>query len=97
MRQRSKKATVRRYETYGQLLSHPPDFVVASNFANRLKILGAFIPPRGSASSRTKEPDYLLRPFTKILGLKARRLILTSASGFGGVYCGCQNQRTFWI
>ena len=67
-----KEATVKRYyyETHDQLRSHLADFVVAYNFARRLKTLKGLSPYEYICQAWTKQPDrFTLDPTHQMPGL----------------------------
>jgi transposase InsO family protein len=67
-----KDATVKRfyYETHDQLRSHLADFVIAYNFAKRLKTLKGLTPYEYICKLWTKEPDrFTLNPLQQMPGL----------------------------
>ncbi len=67
-----KDATVKRfyYETHDQLRSHLGDFVVAYNFAKRLKTLKGLTPYEYICRLWTKEPDrFTVNPLQQLPGL----------------------------
>ena len=67
-----KEATVQRYhyETHDQLRSHLTDFVMAYNFARRLKTLLGLTPYEYLCKTWSKEPDrFTLDPTHQMLGL----------------------------
>jgi len=67
-----KEATVKRYyyETHDQLRSHLADFVIAYNFARRLKTLNGLTPYEHICQAWTKQPDrFTLDPTHQSPGL----------------------------
>jgi transposase InsO family protein len=67
-----KEATVKRYyyETHDQLRSHLADFVIAYNFARRLKTLNGLTPYEHICQAWTKQPDrFTLDPTHQMPGL----------------------------
>jgi len=69
-----KEATVKRYyyETHDQLRSHLADFVVAYNFARRLKTLKGLSPYEYICQAWTKQPDrFTLDPTHQMPGLNS--------------------------
>jgi len=69
-----KEATVKRYyyETHDQLRSHLADFVVAYNFARRLKRLKGLSPYEYICQAWTKQPDrFTLDPTHQMPGLNS--------------------------
>ncbi len=65
-----KEATVKRYhyDDHAQLRSHLDDFVMAYNFAKRLKTLKGLTPYEHICKAWTKEPER----FTSIRSIKCR-------------------------
>jgi hypothetical protein len=69
-----KEATVKRfhYDDHNQLRIHLADFIVAYNFARRLKTLGGLTPYEYICKIWTSEPDrFILNPIHQILGLNS--------------------------
>jgi transposase InsO family protein len=69
-----KEATVKRYyyETHDQLRSHLADFVIAYNFARRLKTLNGLTPYEHICQAWTKQPDrFTLDPTHQMPGLNS--------------------------
>jgi transposase InsO family protein len=67
-----KEATVQRYhyETHAQLKEHLQAFLMAYNFAKRLKTLGGLTPYEHICKARTKQPKrFRLNPMQHTLGL----------------------------
>ena len=67
-----KDATVKRYhyESHDQLVRHLADFLVAYNFARRLKTLNGLTPYEFVCKRWTTEPQrFRLNPLQQMLGL----------------------------
>ena len=67
-----KEATVQRYyyETHEQLRRHLVDFVMAYNFARRLKTLSGLTPYEYIAKIWTSEPErFIVNPIHQMPGL----------------------------
>lgn len=67
-----KAATVKRYDytTHGQLKTHLHSFLIAYNFARRLKTLKGLSPYEYIGTIWTKEPErFHVNPFQHTVGL----------------------------